>query len=373
MLTGDRRKFLGIVLGVAFSAGLMAFQMSVFCGVLRRTTSQIQDIHANGIWVMDPEARFLDEVKPLGTGDVQRVRGVPGVAWAVPLYKDQARVSRADGTFRRANLVGLDDVTLIGLPRSMTMGSIEDLALPDAVVVDEAGFRVIWPGEAFQLGKVFEIHDHRAVLVGICKTSPLYQTMPIIYSQYKNAMFFGGPERRPVSFVLAEVLPGHERQEVCRRIEEKTRLKALTGQAFSWKTIQYYLKETAIPINFGITVAVGFVVGIAFAGQMFFLVTLDNLKHFASLKAIGTTNARLVRMILLQAVTAGLLGYCVGMGLTALLFEALLKVSTHTVGFCLLWQVMAISAVAVFIIMISSSLFSLRSVLKLEAATVFRG
>src|SRR5205085_1397565 len=98
----------------------------------------------------------------------------------------------------------------------------------------------------------------------------------------------------------------------CRRIESQTGLLALTRDEFSWKTIRYFISSTGIPVNFGITVLLGFVVGVAIAGQTFYLFTVENLKQFGALKAMGVSNGRIVRMILLQAAVVGALGYAAG-------------------------------------------------------------
>src|SRR5207302_2492553 len=117
MLTGDRAKYLGIIFGVAFAALLMAQQMSMFVGVMRRTTSQIRDVQEADIWVMDPRVRFVDEIRPLPDTDLQRVRGVPGVAWAVRLYKGLVQARLEGGDYRQVLLMGIDDATLVGGPR----------------------------------------------------------------------------------------------------------------------------------------------------------------------------------------------------------------------------------------------------------------
>ena len=77
-------------------------------------------------------------------------------------------------------------------------------------------------------------------------------------------------------------------------------------------TIDYYLRYTGIPFNFGITALLGFLVGTAIAGQTFYNFTIENIKQFGALKAMGATNARIVGMILLQALVVGLLGYGLG-------------------------------------------------------------
>ena len=101
MLVGDRAKFLGIVLGLTFAAALIMQQGSIFCGLMLRTCAQISDITGADLWVMDPSVRFVDDIKPMLESNLQRVRGVPGVKWAVPLYKGNAR---AKLTFTPAEL-----------------------------------------------------------------------------------------------------------------------------------------------------------------------------------------------------------------------------------------------------------------------------
>src|SRR5207248_9675139 len=109
MLTGDRSKYIGIIFGVAFASLLMAHQVSIFCGIMRRTTSQIADIHEANLWVMDPKVQYVEEAAPLHDTDLHRVRGVPGVEWAVRLYKGLVRARMSDGNFRQVVLLGLDD------------------------------------------------------------------------------------------------------------------------------------------------------------------------------------------------------------------------------------------------------------------------
>jgi putative ABC transport system permease protein len=59
MLIGNRGKYLGIVLGIAFAALLIAQQSSIFCGLMNMTTSQIRDVKGVDLWVMDPNVQFV--------------------------------------------------------------------------------------------------------------------------------------------------------------------------------------------------------------------------------------------------------------------------------------------------------------------------
>ncbi len=373
MLTGDRAKYVGIVFGVAFASLLMTQQSSTFCGLMLNTTSQIQDVSGADLWVMDPNVRFVDDVKPLSDDDLYRVRGVPGVAWAVRLYKGLARARFDDGNFQQVILLGLDDATMVGAPEEIVVGSLADLRKPDAVIMDEAGYRYLWPGEPFTLGKTFEMNDRRAVLVGVCKARPTFQTFPILYTRYSQATLFVPRERKLLSFVLAQGQDGLAEEEVCGRIQEQTGLKALTRQQFAWLTIDYYMKRTGIPINFGITVALGFIVGAAIAGQTFYLFTVENLKQFGALKAMGVSNLRVVGMSLLQALVVGSLGYGLGVGAAALFgyaFKHLMKGIPP--AFYMPWQILVGVAAGVLVIVVLASLVSIRRVLVLEPAAVFK-
>jgi putative ABC transport system permease protein len=371
MLTGNRGKYVGIILGITFASLLIAQQSSIFCGLMRLTISQIKDLEGADIWVMDRNVQFIDDIKPLSENDLYRVRGVPGVQWAVRLYKGITRARMSDGNFQQIILLGLDDATMVGAPSEIIIGSLADLRRPDALIMDEAGYHQLWPNEPFELGKTFEMNDRRAVLVGVCKARRTFQTFPIVYTRYSQAVGFVPRERKVLSFVLANPEPGLDSREVCERITEQTGLQALSRDDFSWKTIWYFMQKTGIPINFGITVVLGFIVGTAIAGQTFYLFTLENLKQFGALKAMGAGNARLMVMILFQAVVVAGIGYGLGVGGAAIFGHA--TRNANKLAFFMPWEVLVGTGAAVLVIAALSCLLSMRRVFVLEPAVVFQG
>lgn len=372
MLMGDRAKYFGLIFGVAFATLLMSQQVSIFMGIIRRTASQITDVRDASIWVMDEKARYIDEVPALPDTDLYRVRGVEGVQWAVRLYYGQNRARLEDGNTRNLLLYGVDDETMVAAPQQMIVGSLADLKQPDAVIIDKAGYEYMWPGEPYQIGRTFELNDRRAVLVGVCKASPPFVTLPVLYTRYSQAVEFVPHRRNLMSFVLVQHEESQNAEEVCQRINEQTGLMALTQDQFFWKTVYYFLGSTGIPVNFGITITLGFVVGAAITGQTFYLFTIENLKQFGALKAMGVSNLRLIGMILLQALVVGILGYGVGIGLTAAFFESTSGI-THLAGLSLTPLAAGGCGVAVLLIIMLTSLAAMAKVLVLEPAVVFRG
>jgi len=372
MLTGDRAKYLGLIFAIAFSTFLMSHQVSIFCGLMNRTRSQIQDVRDASIWVMDAKTQYLDEVKALTDQDLYRVRGVEGVDWAVPLFKGTSRAKGADGKFRGVILMGLDDSTLVGAPRKVLLGDWADLRAPESIAIDLTGYRFFFPNQPLELGRTLDLNDHQVKVVAIVDSSAPFVNLPVFYTRYTQAVTFVGRERNQMSFVLVKGRDGLADAEVCRRIVAATGLKAETSHDFGWQTIWYYIQNTGIPINFGITVAIALIVGTVVAGQTFYLFTVENLKQFGALKAIGVTNWRIVGMILMQALIVGAVGFGLGISMTALFFDAT-QANLDLRGFRLLPEIMWGTGLAVLLIVILASVVSVRRVVVLEPAVVFRG
>ena len=169
--------------------------------------------------------------------------------------------------------------------------------------------------------------------------------------------------------MLVKALSGVEPKELAKRIEAETGLLAFTPDDFSWRTISYWVSQTGIPINFGIAIGLGFLVGVAIAGQMFYNFTLDNLKYFGAMKAMGASTRRLLVMVALQAFVAAVLGLGIGLGITCMFG---LSVPGNRLAFRMLWHIPVMTAGAVTIICVGSALLSMIRVVRLDPAEVFK-
>jgi putative ABC transport system permease protein len=372
MLTGDRAKYFGLVFAIAFCTFLLENQTSIFANIMKRTGNQILDVTDAEVWVMDPKTEYWEQTKALKDTDLSRVRSVPGVQWAVRLFKGNPVARTPEGRFAASFLIGVDDATLAGAPRKMLMGSWERLREPNSVIVDQAGYVLLFPGAPLALGRTLEMNDHRVTIVGISDAAAPFASLPVMHARYSEAIDFLGRERTQLSFILARTDPGSSPKALAARIESRTGLRARTTLEFMWDCIRYYLANTGIPVNFGITIAVALVVGTVVAGQTFYLFTVENLKQFGALKAIGVSNGRLTGMILLQAFTAGSLGFALGTGMAASFFEITLR-KLATRGIVLMWQCVGLTAACILLVVLVASVLSIRRVLVLEPASVFRG
>ena len=374
---GDKAKYIGIILGLTFASFIMVQQAAIFIGLMTRTFGFITDTSQPDIWVMDPKVQFIDDIKPMNSTELLRVRSIEGVEWAVPLFKGMIRARVRDGNFQNTIVIGIDTSSFIGRPPILLEGTIEDLRNTDAIIVSKEGaenqLAYVNPetGEKYplQIGDTIEVNDNRAIVVGICDTSRTFQTQPVIYTTYRRALRFAPFERKNLSFILVKAASWISPKELTQRIQRITGFAAYTTKQFTDLTVNYFLRKTGIPINFGVAIGLGFVIGVAIAGQTFYNFTLDNLRYFGTFKAMGADNDLLTKMVLLQSAVVGTLGWGLGIGMASL-FGLISRGSQ--LSFRLPWQLFLGSYFAMLLICLISAYISIRRVRRLEPAIVFK-
>jgi len=372
MLLGDKAKYFGLIFGVTFATLLMAQQISLFIGLMERTASAIFAVTEADIWVMDQRVRYIEEVEPMRNLELSRVRSVEGVLWAVPFYKGLATLRMMDGMTQQVQLIGVDRESLVGLCRKTLLGDPLTLKNDQNIVMDEAGYKFMWPNQPLKLGRYVELNDNRLIINAICDVPPTFYTFPIVYTTYEKAVEMAPPQRNVLPFILVKVKPGESIQTVKKRIHAQTQLQAHTSNEFAWRSINYVLTRTGIPINFSITIILGALIGAAVTAQTFYIFVVENLRQFAAMKAVGFTNAQLLRLVLSQAGIVGVIGYGLGIGFTAMFFAITSQRVPALKGFHLLWQVMGGTFLAITAIIILSIGVSLRRVFKIDPALVFK-
>jgi putative ABC transport system permease protein len=370
MLYGDRAKYGMLICGLAFCALLMTQQSSVFLGLLRWTTATIRNINVP-IWVADAKVEQANEIVPMRDIEVERVRSVPGVEWAVPMYWGILQARLNDGSFQAVQLTGLDSSSLVGRPGKMTAGKIEDLRLPNAVLIDQVGIaKFAKKGIKIEIGSVFEINDKEARVVGICETERSFLGQPYVFTTYERALEYAPPLRKQLCFVLVKPRDGIAASEVTARINKLGNVHAYTDAEFRDQTFWWYFKNTGIPISFGTVVVLGVIVGIAVAGQTFYLFVHENVRIMAALKAMGARTGTLAKMVFLQAFAVGFAGYGIGLGLATMFGNAVLKGGEPP--FHMPWQVPVFSGAVILLICCLSALIGLVKIIRAEPAVVFR-
>ncbi len=392
MLFGDTAKYLMLVAGLFFATFLIVQQASVFCGLMRWTTATLKNVAAP-IYVVEERVQQINETNPMRDTDVARVRSVSAVRWAMPLYSGIQRVRLDDGSYKTVQLIGIDAASLAGGPARLIEGNLEDLRLPNTVVIDELATERLSnnpgdPTKKIKIGDQFEINDVEARVVGICEAMQSFTGGPYIWTTYERALQYTPQSRKMLSAVIAAPIEGMSSEEAAAEIERTTGLRAFVNHDFgsnsrdtvtekgksygdfNTSTVWWYVKNTGIPISFGTTVVIGFIVGVAIACQTFYAFVLDNLKHLGALKAMGMSNFRLSIMLIVQAMTVGMIGF--GLGLLATSGFALGAIENGQPPFYMPWQIPVVAFVAVQVICMLAALMGIIRLSLYEPAMVFR-
>lgn len=370
MLRADRAKFFAMILAVALSVFLMQNQAAILSSIMTMTGSQIRDVPAAGLWVMEPDTECFDQAKPVNDTALFRVRGTSGVAWAVPLLKVDAFARSENGKLTLAVVLGVDDASLVGLPPKIILGDPEGIRERDTCMIDPGGYSLLFPKEPYQLNKRVRIADTFLRIVAISDASPPFTGFPIIHTTRATATALNRGEARNQTFILGDLEAGADAGVVCASIEATTGLKARTAGQFTKDSQKFYASQ-GVPMLFYIVIGIGLVVGAAITGQTFLMFVKENERHLSLMKVVGVTAPQMTGMLFSQAGLVVALGCSFGTGLASLT-TTLSRTQPFLRGIYIPPAVAAATCAALALVTAGAVLVALRNVQKLEPASIFR-
>lgn len=372
MLIGNRASLVGAIFGIFLATLLISQQSAIFLGLISRSYRMLTDIPAPEIWVMDKATESDERVRLLPQGNIDVVRSVKGIEWATPINVMYIPMVTESGLFQIAQMVGIDDATLIGAPQHIVEGSASALRKEGGIIVDIYSAKGVLATThpdgtktPLSLGSEVEINGHRAIVVALSRITQGFYPQPIIFTSLSSYRLFTS-QKEGVSFIAAKATEGAHLQAICDAIDAYPGLLALTKESFQWRIIETFLK-TGILINFGLSVALGFIVGFSIAGQIFYTMTLENLMYYALMKSLGGTKKMILHMIIAQALLIGVVGFCLGIAVTAVWGMA---IKETTLAFLFPWQLFVFTFAVVLLICLLSAAISIRKVFKTDPKTL---
>ncbi len=369
MLVGNKASCLGVIFGIFLATLLISQQSAIFLGLVARSYRLVTDISEPTIWVIDPATESEDKLRPMPVSYLDLIRAVPGVERAVPLSSTLIPMVSPQGNFEICILYGIDDSTLIGAPTTLLEGSIHDLRRKGAIIVDaysaNGSLAKLGPdGETIplQLADTLEINGKSAVVVGICKITPGFYPQPIVFTSYSQFEVFDPGMSDRMGYALVNTLPNANIDHIVDEINVHPELHALTSDAFKDRIMEFFLK-TGILINFGLSVILGIIIGFSIAGQIFYIMTLENVVYYALIKAVGGTENMILKMIIFQAAVVGSIGYALGIGATVLWGYA---IQHTTLAFLFPWQLLLFTGAIALLICIFTAVLSIQKVFRAD-------
>lgn len=388
MLVNDRAKFIGLSLGIAFTAFLITFALSYFSGFMTRGFALISENPSAKIWVMDPAVESPESTINLSDSTLEKVRSVPGVRVAKPLGLAQLNARFPDGHFLEFQFIGVDNVSLTGAPQVNQMAP-EVLRRANTVLVDAGGTsgklhtpclpQDQWPADGAHLsspqcplkaGDLVLINNQAIRIAGVSHTLPRFPPHPLMYGQYNLlTKLLPGEDNHHLTFILVSPMKGVSAEKLAHTIQQQTGLKALTQEAFIYSTLRWFLINSEDVGDMTAMLILAITVGFGVTGIMLSMFTLENLRYYALFKAIGASNRVLTQMMLFQTFLIALISSAIGIGFSALA-GWIFYFFNIDYPFRLLWFSPLLALTGVFIIAMITTLISIRPVWKLHPAEV---
>lgn len=309
MALHDRQKTFGAVLGVAFAYLLLGENISMTGHYLDSSTAYVDHSGAD-LWIGSPATKgVLVTGQLISTSALHQARATPNVAWADPIVKGNVWVRLPDGGARGMYLIGATAPDFHGGPFNIIQGDKSALSKPNAIIVDDVE-RESLGGVKF--GDTLEISLRRMRIEGLT-WGTFSISGPCTFAEYDYARSVLEIDADQTSFVLVGVAPGVSPDRVKADLLSRIpNVAIMTTDEFRGVTHDFVLYEAGIIGVLGMGIFIGVTVGLAIVTLAVMSSIQQNLREFATLKAIGATNADLRRVVFLQAIGYTLAGSFVG-------------------------------------------------------------
>ena len=363
----DKIRLTVTLTGIVFAVVLIVVELGLFVG-FTETTSSLVDHSGADLWVTSKHVPYVELGVPFSERKLYQVRAVPGVREAQKFIARWTQWKRADGREESVQIVGFDPDSSLGRPWNLVEGSVVDLKRPDAVVMDEIYKQKLGVS---RVGELFEIRGHRARVVGFTRGIRSFTTSPYVFTTFKNAQDYAGLDASQTIFVLVKVAPGADISKIQKAILGSVKdVDVFTSAQFSRMTQIYWMFTTGAGVAVLLAAVLGLVVGFVVVAQTIYATTVDHLKEFGTLKAMGARNSYVYKVIIQQAAISAVIGYVLGMTVSLFLVHA----SQHGGAAILLpWQMGAGMFFLTLAMCVGAALVSISKVNRIDPAMVFKG
>lgn len=366
-LLHDRVRLTVTLVGIVFSVVLTAVQLGLFFGFMRATSDLIDHSNAD-LWVLSKGVTHLETAVPFSEKKYYQVMAAPGVARVEKHMAGFGQWKKPDGAQEGILLVGYNLDSEMGAPWNLAEGNLADLKEPDAVIIDRLYQKKLG---VTQLGQVVEIRGYRARVVGFTNGIRTFTTSPAVFTSFKNSQNYAGLREDQTMYLLVKAAPGADLQAVKREIESRVQeVDVYTAAEFSRKQAAYWLFGTGAGVTVLIAAGLGLLVGIVVVAQTIYASTMDHIREYGTLKAMGASNGYIYRVIIKQATISGLIGYAIGMSVSLVVSQGSLQGTTAII---LPGAAIAGLLGLTMLMCIGASMVSINKITRIDPAMVFKG
>lgn len=366
-LLHDKLRFFITVSGVAFAVTLVFVQVGLFMGLMSNASLTIDQIDAD-LWVTSHNTPNVDFAHTFPETYIKRVRSIDGVERADNLIVWFMNVNLPTGAVEGTEVYALENFTAWNFPQGVAEGNLGDLRRGPYMVLDDSA-KKRW-GE-FHTGDYREVLGRRLKIIGRTIDAKSFTTTPLTFMDYRLAQSLNESDLRGnTTYILVKLAPGANvaavRAEIQRRLPYND---IFTKDEWAKRSRSYWIDSTGLGLNMYITVFLGCLVGIVVVAQTLYTSTMEHIREFGTVKAIGGGNIEIYKILGKQATIAAIAGFALG-ALQAFALRPVMKgIDLKLVIPMELYFIVLLGAIA---LCLSAAVISFRKVASIDPALVFR-
>lgn len=366
-LLHDKLRFLITVSGVAFAVTLVFVQVGLLAGLLDNASITIEHLSAD-LWVTPRNTPNIDFAQTFSETSVQRVRSIPGVERADNLIVWFMSMSLPTGAKEGILVYALEDFERWNLPWNVVEGNLTDLRRGDYFFLDHSATKRFG---AFAPGDYREILGQRLKIIGRTRDALSFSTTPVAFMDIRTAQQLSRDELAGnTTYILVKLAPGADAEAV--RAELRRRLPyndVHTKAEWAERSRRYWVESTGLGLNLAVTVFLGCLVGVVVVAQTLYTSTMEHLREFGTVKAIGGSNWDIYKILGKQATIAAIFGFGLGGAMAYFLRPAMAKIDLKLI---IAPQLAVTVAIGTLVLCLAAAMVSFRKVASIDPALVFR-
>jgi putative ABC transport system permease protein len=362
----DRVRLIVTLTGIAFSVVLMVVQWGLFQG-FSTSTAAIIDHSGADIWVAAKDTAYLEQAVPFNERKYYQVLATPGVAQAVKYIVRWSVWKQPGGRAESVAIVGCDPDSAMGGPFNLVSGDAQQLKQPNAIIIDRIYSDKL---DAHKLGDTVEINGYRAKVVGFTDGIRAFTTSPYVFTTFKRAQDYTVIDDDHLNFILVKAAPGVDINKLKAGLQSRLPdNEVFTTAEFSQMTRHYWMFTTGAGIAVLMAAGLGLVVGVAVVAQTIYATTMDHIREYGTLKAMGAPNSYVLSVIMQQAAIAAVLGYVIGMTISVIVVHGASQSGANII-------LDTPTAIEIFFLTLAmcatAAVVSVKKILSLDPAMVFK-
>lgn len=371
MLLQERIRLIITLIGIIFSTVLTLVEVAIYLGMMGNATAVVQHTDAD-IWVVSQNVPNFDFSQPFPAYRIDRIRALDEVLWAEKIHVWFAFLKLADGRREQAQVIGFNPDTGVGGPWSMVTGSPADVKGGHYIIMDQSSQQRLGK---LELGSMWELNLFREQsfkLVALSRGALSFTTIPVIFTSYNeiDQSLTGTDFEGQTSFIVVKLKDPARMTEVVQSLRNALPdNNVYTKQAFIDRTVNYWTIQTGMGMAFFLTAILAVLIGGAIVGQTIYASTMEHLRDFGTLKAMGAQNGDINLVILTQAAVSAALGFAIGVVVTV---AARGGIESAGVSMQLPLMLFVVLFAIIMLTCLAAAYISVRKVRMLDPVMVFR-